>query len=351
MRTVANEFEKLIDNSKRITHEQFVTDFGGIDIEVAEMLSSDIAKVARGEARENIESDPSCLYNLEFGDFEKAPELGEGKVAAIDGTTALPMQQYSIGQAICVAVGSVTYQRDIQQTLHYWSTKETLDKAKSTADLLKQEENYLFGISQTAVLRYFEARHGLEIEEPFVIFDGPIVYEWLAGTNIGTDTYERLFKEKKCIGIIKNLHDNKQAALLGWALNPGELFVHERLSSHLERSQVPNRNQGEGRRPHTSSNFSANLSTKILRGLFKPRNKAFGFEVHEDHFDDMVRILAADCQMNFAGHEIPFLLNKVDAQLGKNHGGSILKRRVAERMMATDEEIYFENTNERDLRR
>src|SRR5260364_91511 len=34
------------------------------------------------------------------------------------------------------------------------------------------------------------------------------------------------------------------------------------------------------------------LAPKRLRGVYKPDRKAFGFEVHEDHLDDMIRILA-----------------------------------------------------------
>ena len=65
----------------------------------------------------------------------------------------------------------------------------------------------------------------------------------------------------------------------------------------------------------------------------------------------MIRILGADCQMNYAGHEIPFLLNKVDEQLRRYYGGNILKNQIAYRMTKTDEEIFFENTDEHDFRR
>ena len=347
---MSKNFSKLIQSSKRFSHDEFVKTFGEIDADVAAMLSSPNALEARMEARTHIDKNPQLLHRLPFGDFKSGPELAEGKVAAVDGATALPMQQYSIGQAICVAVGSVTYQRDIERTLHYWSAKADLDEAESTKSFLDREYGYLFGISQTAVLRYFEAQHGLEIEEPMVFFDGTIVYEWLAGMDEGTDLYTHLFGTKKCLGVMKNLHDNKRAGLLGWALEPGELFVIETLHQHLANSRASNKNHGEGR-PHTSSAFSQNLAPKILRGVFKPQFKAFGFEVHEDHLQDMIRILAADCQMNYAGHEIPFLLNKVDEQLRRHYGGNILKNQIAYRMTKTDEEIFFENTDEHDFRR
>ena len=80
------------------------------------------------------------------------------------------------------------------------------------------------------------------------------------------------------------------------------------------------------------------------------RNKAFGFEVHKDHLEDMLRIMAADCQMNNAGHEIPFLLNRIDEEVRKNFSPQILKDRIAIQMATHSEELFFEETHERSFR-
>ena len=92
------------------------------------------------------------------------------------------------------------------------------------------------------------------------------------------------------------------------------------------------------------------IAREVLRGVFKPRNKAFSFEVHKDHLEDMLRIMAADCQMNNAGHEIPFLLNRIDEEVRKNFSPQILKDRIAIQMATHSEELFFEETNERSFR-
>lgn len=58
----------------------------------------------------------------------------------------------------------------------------------------------------------------------------------------------------------------------------------------------------------------------------------------------------ADCQMNHAGREIPFLLNRVDEEVRKNFNSRILQDRIALRMATQSEELFFEETNERTFR-
>ena len=133
------------------------------------------------------------------------------------------------------------------------------------------------------------------------------------------------------------------------ALRTGELFIVETLRDHLENSNAPNRNQGKSSRG-TLSSFLNGYAPNILRGIFKPRNKVFGFEVHEDHLENMIRIMLADCQMNHAGHEIPYLLNRIDEEVRKNFNSRILQDRIALRMANQSEELFFEEMNEHNFR-
>ncbi|WP_197064762.1 helicase HerA domain-containing protein [Leptolyngbya sp. KIOST-1] len=220
-------------------------------------------------------------------------------------------------------------------------------KSNVSANLVEQA---LFGISSTAYLRYFEVRHGLELEEPYIFFDGTLVYEWLVATQEGVDLYESLFASgKQCIGVMKNIKANVVFSTFARALRTGELFIIETLYDHFSNSNAPNRNQGESSRG-TLSSFLNGAATRVLRGIFKPRNKVFGFEVHEDHLENMLRIMTADCQMNHAGHEIPFLLNRVDEEVRRNFNSRILQDRIALRMATQSEELFFEEMNERTFR-
>jgi len=349
-------FKELISRSKRITRDEFASNFGGIADDVVEMLDSEqaqkVTQEARGymEAASRLPSGMPRLRQVEFGLFSNAPELEQGKVAAVDGTPVLPMQMYSAGQALCVGVGSISYRRPLQDSLHYWSSKALLSDAKDTEDFIARQEQGLFGISQTAYLRYFEIKHGCEINEPYVLFDGTVVYEWLVATQEGVNLYSQLFKSgKRCVGVMKNIKANAIFATYARALRTGEIYIIETLADHLLQSNVPNRNPGESS-GYILPEFIERIAPHILRGIFKPRKKAFGFEVHEDHLDDMLRILAADCQLNNVGHEIPHLLNRVDEEVRKHFNPRILQDRIAVRMTTQSEELFFEETNERSFR-
>lgn len=350
-------FSELIARSQRIDRDTFARDFGGIADDVVDMLDSPEARRITEEARGQMESACSLpsvgprLRMVEFGRFSQAPELERGEVAAVDGTTALPIQIYSAGQALCVAIGSLSHQRPMQDALHYWSSRLLLAEARDTDDYLAREEQGIFGISQTAYLRYFEVQHALEIAEPYLFLDGPIVYEWLVATREGVELYERLFaSSRQAIGVMKNIKVNAEFSKYARALRTGELYVIETLADHLATSNASNRNRGEATHRFASSAFQRTHAPSILRGIFKPRKKAFGFEVHADHLETMLRILASDCQLNNAGHEIPYLLNRIDEEVRGNYGSRILRDRIAARMSQHGEELFFEETNERAFR-
>ena len=340
----AEMFHELLSRSKRISRYEFADNFGGIADDVVEMLDNDQARKTIQEARESMEEDLSNpLRKVEFGSFSKAKELKNGEVAAIDGTFALPMQKYSTGQAICVGIGSLSHRRPMQDSLHYWSSKVFLSEASDTDDFIAREKRGLFGTYPTAYLRYYEIQHCLEIEEPYLFLDGPLVDESLIARPEGVQLYNKLFQSRKqTLGVMKNMV-NPIFTKFARALKPGEIYVVETLEEHLnQRSAARNR--------YVSDRFKNSVASNILRGVFKPRNKAFGFEAHKDHLEDMLHIMAADCQMNNAGHEIPFLLNRIDEEVRKNFNPQILKDRIAFQMATHSEELFFEETNERSFR-
>lgn len=349
-------FAELIRRSRRISRDEFATDFGGVAIDVIDMLTSDAAREVVRTARQAMETAPPLpdggqrLRQVDFGRFSTAPELERGEVAAVDGTPALPIQMYSAGQALCVGVGSLSHRRPMRDTMHYWSSRAFLAEADGPGDFIAREQQGLFGISQTAYLRYFEVLHGIEIDEPLVLFDGTLVYEWLTATREGVDLYERLFASgKRALGVMKSVSANAVFASLARAMNPGEVYIHETLADHLERSRAPNANHGEAGR-FALPGFVNGVARSILRGLFKPAKKAFGFEVHAAHLDDMLRIVAADCQLNHVGHEIPYLLNRVDEEVRASFRGTILRDRIAVELAAQSEDLFFGEVDERLMR-
>jgi hypothetical protein len=350
-------FGELIRNARRISRDEFARDFGGVADDVVEMLDSEQARALIREAREKMEGDPPLpngqprLRKVEFSLFSEAPELEQGRVAAVDGTYPLPMQMYSAGQALCVGVGSVTHRRPLLDSLHYWSSRVFLSEAADGRDFLAREEEGLFGISQTAFLRYWEVKHGIEIPERYLFFDGTLVYEWLVAVQEGLRLYDELFTSgKKAVGVMKQIKASPVMAKFGRALRSGEIYVVETLEDHLLKSNASNANLGEGGERYVDPVFMKQVAPHIFRGIFKPRHKAFGFEVHEEHMEDMLRILAADAQLNYAGHEIPFLLNRVDEEIRARMSPRILRDRIAVRMASASEGLFFDEQHERDFR-
>jgi hypothetical protein len=349
-------FRELINRSRRISRDEFSLTFGNVANEVVDMLSSDSANKALQEARSLMEQSGTLpngmprLMTKEFGLFSTAIELEQGDVAAVDGTPALPLQIYSPGQALCVGIGSLSYRRPMQDSIHFWSAKMFLEDAQDTDDFISKQEQGIFGISQTAYMRYFEVQHALEIKETFVLLDGTLVYEWLVGLKEGVALYNKLFASKKCLGVIKNIKTDVVTATYARALRPGEVFIVETLNDHFEGNNAANKNHGESAKRGVLEEFKP-TAKKIVRGLFKPSKKVFGFEVHLDHFADLLRIMVADCQLNNVGHEIPYLLNRVDEEVRTHFKPTILKNRIAATMAQTSEELFFEETDERDFRR
>ena len=346
-------FHKLLEESRCVSREKFAANFGGIPGDVMEMFNSEQARQAVQKARKDMEDEKNSLLpsgeprlrqEVQFGLLSKAKELEDGTVAAIDGTFALPMQTYSAGQAICVGIGSLSHCRPMQDSLHYWSSKVSLSEATHTDDFIVREERGLFGISQTAYLRYYEVEHGLKINEPYLFLDGPLVDKYLVSSEKGIELYNRLFEnEKQAIGIIKNLKGNPVFTKFARALKPREIYVIETLEEHLNQSNAT-------RNRYVLEEFKNSIARDIFRGVFKPRNKVFGFEVYKDHLENMLHIMAADCQMNNSGHEIPFLLNRIDEEVRKNFNAQILTDQIAIQMATQSEELFFEETDERTFR-
>jgi hypothetical protein len=351
-------FSTILRQSKRVSRDEFAINFGGIDRDVVEMLEGEEARAAVLKARTTMETagalpsgEPRLRKNIEFGKFDNAPELARGEVAAVDGTFALPLQLYSAGQALCVGVGSLSYKRSMQDSLTYWSSKAYLAEATDSNDFISRVEEGIFKISQTAYMRYCEVRHGIEIQEPIVLFDGTLIYEWLLTPPEGIACYRNLFESgKKCIGIMKSLKANSTFATFARALKTGEVFIIERLLDHLDKGIPSNKNHGESRTDYISPEFKRDYAEHIFRGIFKPAKKVFAFEVHEDHLEDMLRIVAADCQMNNIGHEIPYLLNRIDENVQRAFTQNLLRDRIAAQMATQSEELFFEETDERNFR-
>ena len=346
-------FSELIRGARRITRDEFAANFGGVAEDVLQMVEGEQARRIVDEARRIMETAPPLpdgaarLRTFTFGRFSDAPELERGEVAAVDATAALPLQLYSAGQALCVGVGSVSHRRPMRDSAHYWSSRAFLEESQDDDDHIVRQQLGALSISQAAFLSYYQVRHGLEIAEPYLLFGGALVSEWLTATNEGLELYGELFSSgKKAIGVMKTLKADAPFARFAKALRTGEVYIIETLADHL-RQGLPAAARTEEMRRYVRDSFVEGTARKILRGVFQPAQKAFAFEVHEDHLADMLRILAADCQLNYVGREIPYLLNRAHEEVRSGFRPKILRDRIAARLARQSEELFLEEADDR----
>lgn len=354
---VEGVFSQLIGNSRRIDRDGFARSFGDVAADVVRMVTLPVVAEVTAEVRRRMELAPPLpwgeprLRKIEFGQFDAAPELASGRVAAVDGRPILPVQSYTAGQALCVGVGSLSHLRRDMDSLHYWSSHVELEAISTIEEFLARQHEGLFGISQTAYMRYHEVRHALDIQEDIVLLDGTLVYQWLLATPEGLALYDELFTSgKRCLGIMKSLRENAWFSLMGRAIKRGEVYVAQTLQEHLTRGKGPEKNHGEGAAAYTDNAFYKEVAPRIWRGIFRPRDKVFGFEVHERDLETLLPIMAADCQMNHVGHEIPYLLNRVDEQVRHHFRSGPLGAHLQSELSSLGEEIAFREFHERDYR-
>lgn len=346
--------KEFLESTRLISREEFAFNFGCIHNDVVNMCDNDNIRRIIHETRQKMEAKTVLadgtprFFSTEFGQVSE--ELTQGQVAAIDGTFLLPHQVYSGGQALCIGVGSLSYTRPLTDRIYYWSNHSQTILAQEPDDFVVAQEKSLYDLSVSAYLRYFEIKHGLEIEEPYIFFDGTLVYEWLVSTIEGVQLYDQLFNSgKSCIGIIKDIKQNIVFSVYARALRIGEVFIVETLYDHLNKSASINKNRGESSK-QALPDFLQNEAKNILRGIFKPKHKVFGFEVHRKDLRKMLHLAFADCQMNNNGHEIPYLLNLVDMKIKANCSQSFLKNAIKRKIYDLGEDIFFEEMDEQEMR-
>lgn len=127
-------------------------------------------------------------------------------------------------------------------------------------------------------------------------------------------------------------------------MKTGELYIQETLQQFLE-SRLANAYE----RNKSIQEFAETIGVNILRGVYKPGVKSFGFECHRDDLPYIVSLLWLDRNQH-PGFEIPFLLAQVDAQLRGRYRPSDTMTAVEARLASVGEDELFDELDERNLR-
>jgi hypothetical protein len=347
-------FSSALKNSRDVS-ESFWGDYGFDRDRANNLLASNA--LLRQRVREFMESGQGGgrLFSISQEIAPHAVEarrlLDEGKVGAIDGTNALSKIDFNITTQYACAVGWITSQErgtphiTITETIADYLRPETLREAGdiewqslyNRKDEARQQESW-----PTTYREYQERRIAMsECTAPIVIIDGPVFTQNLMSQSRGRDLYSKMFRgDKQYIGVIKNLSAAEPKSVWTAAsLNRGEGYV-------VHSSDEPILN----RYPLIKNWPDVKALNQFVRVVYRPAEKAFSFECLKAIVGKALAILMEDTSPTI-NHELPVLLETIDAQLRSGFNGAAARDMVLARYMslpggyqdavdATDEREY-----------
>jgi hypothetical protein len=359
-------FDDLIKNAIDITH-RFDIDLGGLpdDILRASQLTEPYLSLLRKEM-EKVYLDPEgdylaprqALLSLENW-FERHGEkvkeaYKNGEVLAVDGTPLISHKRYLSGQVYACAVGGLTSKdpmnleaklvkvmANLEDEHEENISLEDIGRIVSESDQLTRTSSW-----PNAFRTYQERDFAFKSKHKFVIIDGPIITQDLLTRHAGRQLYRRMLTtDNRCfVGVIKNIHDSpSDLRYYARALRTGELYIWKTLRSVLKRDLGDSEYQGDVKE------FADSFGVQIIRGVYKPGLKAFGFECLRKDIPDVIALLWID-RNEQPGHEIPFLLEQVDSQLRGRYRPAETSKAIEVSLAGYSDDQLFDEIDERDLR-
>ena len=358
-------FRKLLDSAEDIT-QRFDVDFGG--------LPEDVLKATQGvkpyinrirDEMENSRLDVGVnLSHVDFGLIDMAEwtrqigddtrtDLENAQVIAIDGTPLIHPQRFLTGQVYACAIGGITSQTPMNLEAKLIKVQANLDGDPEDIDevirILNESEQLNANRSWSSVfLDYQERELAFKTPHKAVIVDGNLITQQLMTRREGRQLFTKMLAStgnKKYVGIAKNiLLGDIEKRYYARALKSGELYIQETLQQFLK-SRLANAYE----RNKSIQEFAETIGVNILRGVYKPGIKAFGFECHRDHLPYIVALLWLD-RNRHPGFEIPFLLAQVDAQLRGRYRPSDTMLAIESHLASVGEDELFDELDERNLR-
>lgn len=262
--------------------------------------------------------------------------LNSGKVAAVDGTVALGKIEFMNTSQFACAIGWVTSQQRGKPEIVITETSSAyVDPTKirnaddadlssicNELDAARESESW-----PTTFREYEERRIAIDVCPADIVFiDGPIFTQNLLTQHTGRDLLERLIGSPKTfIGIIKNL--GSSWALCRWcaaALMTGEGYIVCPVGEPIkDRASAASHSELLGWLPKADD---------FVRGVYRPSEKAFAFECRRRDVGLAVALLLANASPTLQ-HELPLLLETIDAQLRAGFDASMARNAVLNRIM------------------
>ena len=315
-------------NQKEVTFAEFVKpekwrDFENHARSIGSELSRDLAASARQnqrirkEVREYLEKE----YDIRKVS-EKELSWAENKlfgcqVCAVDGThSTYPMLS---GIRCRIGVAATSYKNKRTDGVVFVSEQHLHPSEASVLDVLKNrkaETRLISNMLIRAIMFYMERKIGLDREEEWVMFNGPVIpYELRTGLgrlralNLCLSLCEKALDRETIIGVIATSSE-LEIISLGLALNSGEYIrlrsYKDDLEDYLPAAHFNTTDEAKFR------GFIETHGDILDVGIYKAGQRAYLFHAHRKRFDEAAAIVMRDSMFQqYRGY--PLLIDYADS--------------------------------------
>lgn len=355
-------FKYVLENAKDVT-DTFDIDLGNIPQDVVDSRRQAEPHIqnVRQLMENKILTPDTDLSGVEVGliDMAKWVEvygepvreaLKSGNVVAVDGTPLLQSQRFLTTQVFACAIGTLTYRDPLTlnaQVVKTQANQELFQNKEATKRHIEEIERLSSSRSWPATfMEYKERETAYHHHAKYVLIDGPLITQNLLTQTEGRNLYEKMLAvNRKCyVGVTKDLRfADTEERYEAVALRTGELFIRD-TEYNVMRDRLEKDYQG------TVKTWSEDYLRDIFRGIYKPGRKAFGFQCHRDDLPSVVCLLSMDCHPQ-PGHEIPFLLEQVDAKIRGRYRPTETMSAIEATLARHNMDEFYDETEERMFRK
>jgi len=334
---------EILQNAKERSYGEYVSGEFGIEREQIE-LGRRLEQQVLNQFAEYIKREGYVLGTVTPSELEWArKKLFDGEVAAIDGRRDKPIDIVS-GVFCEVGIASVSYKTLSRPELSCRSITSHIEESTTAKEYYANlQANRLHEGTITSAMICWELQACLKSTAEWVFKDGPILHPDLVwrGYPFLIDLLKKVVARKKIIGVVKDLRGEKSIPLrrLGRLLKPGEfLVIYKGVSGWIE----PFRLTEDAKR------FLEAEGANVWRGVFKAHVKSYGFEIHEDSFQEGIALLIADAMHNKRG--VPNLVDQADAIAGNAFPSGLYGDKIRREFLLAGMGEYWEVIDEHLLR-
>lgn len=355
-------FKYVLEHAKDVT-DTFDINLGNIpqDVLISRQQAEPHIKNVRQLMENKILMPNVDLSSVEFGliDMAKWAEvygepirqaLKSGNVVAVDGTPLIQPQRFLTAQIYACAIGTLTYRDQLAlkaQVVKTQADQELFQNMEATKRHIEETERLSSSRSwPAAFMEYKERETAYKHHAKYVLIDGPLITQNLLTQTEGRNLYEKILAaNRKCyVGVTKDLRfADTEERYEAVALRTGELFIRN-TEYNVMKERLEKDYKG------AVKTWSEDYLRDIFRGIYKPGCKAFGFQCHRDDLPSVVCLLSMDCHPQ-PGHEIPFLLEQVDAKIRGRYRPTETMSAIEATLAHHNMDEFYDETEERTFRK